>query len=80
MAVHPLFLLHSHLLAISNAVFPLQTPASVMELVDVPDSMVRNGGKFATVLRVKKTHLHWGVTLKLSLKMLEKNIWQFACC
>ena len=38
MAVHTLFLLHSHLLAVRNAVFPLQTPASVMELVDVPDS------------------------------------------
>ncbi len=50
MAVHTLFLLHSHLLAVSNAVFPLQTPASVMELVGVPDakegtsSEVRVGG------------------------------------
>ena len=47
MAVQPLFLLHSHLLAVSNAVFPLQTPASVMELVDVPDSKsgaARRGG------------------------------------
>ena len=47
MAVHTLFLLHSHLLAVSNAVFPLQTPASVMELVDVPDSKsgaARRGG------------------------------------
>jgi hypothetical protein len=31
-------LLHSHLLVCFNAVFPLQTPAPVMELVDVPDS------------------------------------------
>ena len=47
MAVHTLFLLHSHLLAVSNAVFPLQTPAPVMELVDVPDSKsgaARRGG------------------------------------
>ena len=47
MAVHTLFLLHSHLLAVRNAVFPLQTPASVMELVDVPDSKsgaARRGG------------------------------------
>ena len=47
MAVHTLFLLHSHLLAVPNAVFPLQTPASVMELVDVPDSKsgaARRGG------------------------------------
>ena len=47
MAVHTLFLLHSHLLAVRNAVFPLQTPAPVMELVDVPDSKsgaARRGG------------------------------------
>ena len=31
MAVHTLFLLHSHLLAVRNAVFPLQTPASCYE-------------------------------------------------
>ena len=47
MAVTPFFLLHSSLLALSNAVFPLQTPAPVMELVDVPDSKsgaARRGG------------------------------------
>ena len=47
MGVPPLFLLHSHLLVCFNAVFPLQTPASVMELVDVPDSKsgaARRGG------------------------------------
>ncbi len=47
MAVLTLFLLHSHLLVVSNAVFPLQTPAPVMELVDVPDSKsgaARRGG------------------------------------
>ena len=41
------FLLHSHLLVGFNAVFPLQTPAPVMELVDVPDSKsgaARRGG------------------------------------
>ena len=41
------FLLHSHLLVSFNAVFPLQTPAPVMELVDVPDSKsgaARRGG------------------------------------
>ncbi len=41
------FLLHSHLLVSINAVFPLQTPAPVMELVDVPDSKsgaARRGG------------------------------------
>ena len=41
------FLLHSHLLVRFNAVFPLQTPAPVMELVDVPDSKsgaARRGG------------------------------------
>ncbi len=47
MGVPPLFLLHSQLLVCFNAVFPLQTPASVMELVDVPDSKsgaARRGG------------------------------------
>ena len=41
------FLLHSQLLVSFNAVFPLQTPAPVMELVDVPDSKsgaARRGG------------------------------------
>ena len=41
------FLLHSHLLVGYKAVFPLQTPAPVMELVDVPDSKsgaARRGG------------------------------------
>ncbi len=47
MALPMLFLLHSHLLVRFNAVFPLQTPAPVMELVDVPDSKsgaARRGG------------------------------------
>ena len=47
MAVTQLFLLHSHLLVVQRAVFPLQTPAPVMELVDVPDSKsgaARRGG------------------------------------
>jgi len=41
------FLLHSLLLVGFNAVFPLQTPAPVMDLVDVPDSKsgaARRGG------------------------------------
>ncbi len=47
MTLPMLFLLHSHLLVRFNAVFPLQTPAPVMELVDVPDSKsgaARRGG------------------------------------
>lgn len=61
-------MLHSHLSVVVKQIFPLQTPASVMELVDVPDSKsgaARRGGSSPPrgTTDLSLAMLRWHITL-----------------
>lgn len=89
MAPPTLFLLHSHLLVHFSAVFHLQTPAPVMELVDVPDSKsgaARRGGsspprgtisinsRDAGTLRSHKFLIHYSLLAQQSCALMLAKI------